>query len=87
MKKRSSWASKNDLELHGLENISEKLELMKYPNLSNVIKGEMSIIGQGRNAEIDIKLNKEISFYSFRHLVKPGITGDWHKSYTHMVPA
>ena len=36
----------------------------------------MSIIGpRPERPEIEVSLNKEISFYSFRHLVQPGITG------------
>ena len=70
------WASKNDSRITWIGNIIRKTRIDEIPQFINVIKGEMSIIGpRPERPEIEIKLNKEISFYSFRHLVKPGITG------------
>jgi len=53
-----------------------KYRLDELPQILNILKGEMSWIGPRPEAEpLAEWYQREIAFYSYRHIVRPGITG------------
>lgn len=70
------WAKDNDPRITSLGRILRKTHLDELPQLLNVLKGEMSIIGpRPERQEIAECLSKEIKKYRKRLRAKPGITG------------
>ena len=75
------WAVKNDDRCTRVGKIIRKLRLDEIPQLINVLKGTMSIVGPRPERPFFVKkLEQELSFYYHRHLVKPGVTG-WAQIY------
>ena len=70
------WAQENDPRVTGMGNILRKTRFDEIPQLFNVLKGDMSLIGpRPERPEFVEKLKEIIPYYSERHFVKPGITG------------
>lgn len=70
------WADDNDPRITTVGRYLRKLRVDEIPQLWNVLRGEMSLIGPRPEREVFIRqLEKQIPYYRFRHLVKPGITG------------
>ena len=70
------WASKNDARVTKVGKFIRKTRIDELPQIINMIKGEMNLIGPRPEREVFIKdLEKDITYYRFRHSVKPGITG------------
>jgi lipopolysaccharide/colanic/teichoic acid biosynthesis glycosyltransferase len=70
------WAKANDPRITSIGRILRKTRIDEIPQLFNVIKGEMSIVGpRPERPEIVRDLKVLIHDYERRLAVKPGITG------------
>jgi len=70
------WAEENDSRNTRIGKILRKTRMDELPQLINIIKGNMSLIGPRPEREFFVKrLTENIPFYSLRFSVKPGLTG------------
>ncbi len=57
-------------------NILRKMRIDELPQLLNVLKGDVSLVGPRPELPSLVKLyEKEIPYYNVRHLIKPGLSG------------
>jgi undecaprenyl-phosphate galactose phosphotransferase/putative colanic acid biosynthesis UDP-glucose lipid carrier transferase len=71
-----SQATRNDPRVTGIGRLLRSISIDELPQLINVLKGEMSLIGPRPHALAhDNHFENVLSDYAFRHHVKPGITG------------
>jgi lipopolysaccharide/colanic/teichoic acid biosynthesis glycosyltransferase len=70
------WATTGDMRVTRVGRFLRKTRLDELPQLWNVLKGEMSLIGPRPERLCFIrKLENDVPFYHDRLLVKPGLTG------------
>ena len=70
------WAKKDDPRVTPVGKFLRRLRLDELPQLFNVLKGEMSVVGpRPERPEFVTELEKQIPYYRQRHCIKPGITG------------
>jgi len=89
--RQGDWKLENDPRITKLGKALRSLTIDEFPQLYNVIKGEMSIIGP--RAYVLKELNEQVKKYpktkKYKKLilsVKPGITGPWQTSGRNEVP-
>lgn len=70
------WASPDDARVTMVGRLLRKIRLDELPQLVNILRGDMSIVGPRPERQYFVRrLEAKIPFYSFRFMVKPGITG------------
>ncbi len=70
------WAGRNDARTTSFGKFLRKTHIDEFPQIINVLKGDMSIIGpRPERPHFVDKFKDEIHGYSFRMTVRPGITG------------
>lgn len=82
---RAVWAAVKDPRITRVGRLLRSSMLDEMPQLWNVLKGEMSIVGpRPERPELVAELEKEIPYYRLRHAANPGMAG-WallHQGYT-----
>jgi sugar transferase (PEP-CTERM system associated) len=70
------WAARNDPRVTPVGRFIRQVRFDELPQLFNVLKGDMSIVGpRPERPEFVESLAEQIPYYPHRHAVKPGITG------------
>jgi len=75
------WAKKDDDRVTRVGRVIRKLRLDEWPQIYNVLHGDMSFVGpRPERPEFVANLHERSRWYQERHRVKPGITG-WAQVY------
>jgi sugar transferase (PEP-CTERM system associated) len=70
------WAEDHDPRVTPVGRFLRKMRIDEIPQLLNVFKGDMSLVGpRPERPEFVAALNEQIPYYHLRHAVRPGITG------------
>ncbi|SDY14464.1 sugar transferase, PEP-CTERM system associated/exopolysaccharide biosynthesis polyprenyl glycosylphosphotransferase [Nitrosomonas sp. Nm33] len=70
------WGVTDDLRVTKIGQIIRKLRIDELPQIINVLKGEMSLVGPRPEKPyfVDMLIG-EVPYYNVRHSIKPGMTG------------
>ena len=70
------WASRKDPRVTRVGAFLRRSRIDEVPQMINVLKGDMSLVGpRPERPSMVAKITRELPYYEYRHLVKPGITG------------
>lgn len=73
---QKGWTTKNDPRVTGVGKFLRRTSIDELPQLVNVLKGEMSLIGpRPERPQFVEKFREEIPRYMIKHQVRPGMTG------------
>ncbi len=72
----AQWATKNDPRITKVGNFIRKTRIDELPQLFNILKGDMSIIGpRPERPSFTVEFNENIPGFINRLAVRPGLTG------------
>lgn len=75
-KEKKAWTTKNDPRVTWIGGIIRKTSIDELPQVFNVLKGDMSLVGPRPERPLFVeKFQEEIPRYNVKHQVRPGITG------------
>jgi lipopolysaccharide/colanic/teichoic acid biosynthesis glycosyltransferase len=70
------WAAQADDRTTRFTRLLRRTRIDEFPQFWNVVRGDMSLVGpRPEQPAIVAQLEREIPYFGYRHLVKPGITG------------
>jgi Undecaprenyl-phosphate glucose phosphotransferase len=73
---KKGWTTKGDPRVTPIGRILRKRSLDEFPQLFNVLKGDMSLVGpRPERPQYVEKFREEIPRYMIKHQVRPGMTG------------
>ncbi|MDO4519582.1 MAG: undecaprenyl-phosphate glucose phosphotransferase [Eubacteriales bacterium] len=73
---KKAWTVKNDPRVTGIGRFMRKTSIDELPQLFNILKGDMSLVGPRPERPFFVeKFREEIPRYMVKHQVRPGLTG------------
>lgn len=73
---KKAWTVKNDPRVTGIGKFLRKTSLDELPQMFNILKGDMSLVGpRPERPHFVDKFKEEIPRYMVKHQVRPGLTG------------
>lgn len=73
---KKAWTVKNDPRVTGVGKILRRTSIDELPQLFNILKGDMSLVGPRPERPLFVeKFKEEIPRYMVKHQVRPGLTG------------
>lgn len=83
---RGGWVGETDNRVTRVGAFLRKTRLDEFPQLWNVLRGDMSLIGPRPDIIGNFeKLSEEVPYYTIRNVVKPGLSG-WAQTHQDVVP-
>lgn len=83
---RGGWVGETDNQVTRVGAFLRKTRLDELPQLYNVLRGDMSLIGPRPDIIGNFeRLSKEVPYYTIRNVVKPGLSG-WAQTHQDIVP-
>ncbi len=73
---KKAWTVRNDPRVTGVGKFLRRTSLDELPQLFNILKGDMSLVGPRPERPLFVeKFKEEIPRYMVKHQVRPGLTG------------
>ncbi len=70
-----AWTLPNDSRVTRVGKILRRTHIDEFPQLINILKGEMSVVGPRALNLKEYEQIKDIPFYNIRHCIRPGMAG------------